>query len=132
MEDILSRIWNDLVARIDGPMKLRIIIQPLMSLYFAYKAGRRDSVSGNVPYFLGLITGKADRKELVKQGWKDVGKVFVMAIIMDIVYQLIMIFSKGTQPTFYVFETIITAIVLSFVPYVIFRGLFNRIFRKKK
>jgi hypothetical protein len=132
MEEILTRIWDNLIGRIDGPMKFRIILQPLVSLYFAYKAGRRDSKSGGVPYFIGLFTSKGDTKDLVKQGWKDVGKVFIVAIIIDIIYQLVLIYSKGTQFTFYPVETIITAIILAFIPYLIFRGIFNRIFRVKK
>ena len=130
MEDLLIRLWNDLVGRIDGPMKFRIILQPLVSLYFAFKAGKRDAKTGEVPFFLGLVTSKGDTKALVKQGWKDVGKVFIVAIIIDTAYQLVMIFSKGSQSAFYPLETIITAMVLAFVPYIIFRGIFNRIFRK--
>jgi hypothetical protein len=132
MEDFFLRIWNDLIARIDGPMKFRIILQPLISLYFAVKAGRRDAKSGKVPYFVGLITGKGSRKELVKQGWKDVGKVFLVAIIIDVIYQCIMIFSRGTQPAFYLLETLITAFILAFIPYLIFRGITNRIFSKNE
>ena len=131
MEDYFSRLWNDLIGRIDGPMKFRIILQPLMSVYFAYKAGKRDSVSGEVPYFIGLITEKGETKALVKQGWKDVGKIFIIATVIDIIYQLILIYKFGTQPTIYPLEVLITAVMLSFVPYIIFRGLFNRILRKK-
>ncbi len=132
MEDLFSRFWNDLIARIDGPMKFRIILQPLVSIYFAYKAGRRDAVSGEAPYFIGLITGKGDTKALAKQGWKDVGKVFTLAIIMDIIYQLLLIYKFETQSTIYLGEMLVTSIMLSFVPYILFRGLFNRIFRKKQ
>jgi len=132
MEDFLTRLWNDLIVRVDGPMKFRFILQPLVSIFFAYKAGKRDSVSGNVPYFIGLVTGKGDTKELLKQGWKDAGKVFILAVVLDIVYQLIMIYSRGTQPAYYPLETLITAFLLGFFPYIIFRGPFNRLFRSKK
>ena len=131
MEEFFSRIWNDMVARIGGPMKFRIILQPLVSLYFAYKAGKRDAKTGSVPFFWGLIFNTGDRKSLAVQGWKDVGKVFIVAIVIDIIYQLILIFSKETQSSFYPFESIIVAFILAFIPYLLFRGLFNRLFSKK-
>ena len=131
MEEFFSRIWNDMVARIGGPMKFRIILQPLVSLYFAYKAGKRDAKTRSVPFFWGLIFNTGDRKSLAAQGWKDVGKVFIVAIVIDIIYQLILIFSKETQSSFYPFESIIVAFILAFIPYLLFRGLFNRLFSKK-
>jgi hypothetical protein len=130
MEDLLARIWENLGLRVTGPMKFRFILQPLMSLFFAYRAGKRDAHSESVPFFYGLIFNTGGRKDLMKQGWKDVGKVFILATVLDIVYQLILIFSKETQGAFYPFESIIVAIVLAFIPYLIFRGIFNRLFRK--
>ena len=131
MEELFSRIWENLGLRVTGPMKFRFVLQPLMSLFFAYRAGRRDSKTGNVPFFYGLIFNTAGRKDMVKQGWKDVGKVFILAVVLDIVYQLILIYSKETQSGFYPFESIIVAVVLAFIPYLIFRGIFNRLFSKK-
>jgi hypothetical protein len=29
------------------------------------------------------------RPELLRQGWKDVGKVFILAVVLDSIYQLI-------------------------------------------
>lgn len=132
MEDIVTRFWENLVGRIDGPMKFRIIIQPLMSLIYAFIAGRRDAKGEKVPYFVGLITSTGQRRELVKEGWKDVGKIFIIAVVIDVIYQLVMIFGKETQSAFYPVETIVTAIILSFIPYLIFRGPVNRIFRSFK
>jgi hypothetical protein len=68
-----------------------------------------------------LIVQKGERKSLVKEGWKDVGKVFIVALIMDIIFQLMVL------KTVYPFESIITAFILAFVPYLIFRGIVNRI-----
>lgn len=131
MEEYLLRFWHDLVARIDGPMKFRIVLQPLVSIYFAFKAGKRDAKTASVPYFIGLISNKGNTKELLKQGWKDVGKVFVMAIVIDAAYQLIMIYGRGTQTEFYPIETIITSIALTFLPYVVFRGPVNRLLQRE-
>ena len=128
MEDFITRFFDNLGLKVDGPMKLRFIMQPIVSLIFAVKAGLRDSKSGEVPYFWGLVSGKGERKDLLKEGWKDVGKLFVIALLLDIIAQIIIL------KTVYPFEAVITAIILAFIPYIIFRGIVNRIislFKKK-
>lgn len=32
-----------------------------------------------------------DSHELLRYGWKDIGKVFVAAVILDVIYQLVML-----------------------------------------
>ena len=126
MEDFITRFFDNLGLKVDGPMKLRFIMQPIVSLIFAIKAGLRKS--GEVPYFWGLVSGKGERKDLLKEGWKDVGKLFVIALLLDIIAQIIIL------KTVYPFEAVITAIILAFIPYIIFRGIVNRIislFKKK-
>ncbi len=128
MEDFITRFFDNLGLKVDGPMKLRFIMQPIVSLIFAIKAGLRDSKSGQAPYFWGLIKGEGERKDLLKEGWKDVGKLFVIALLLDIIAQIIIL------KTVYPFEAVITAIILAFIPYIIFRGIVNRIislFKKK-
>jgi len=51
--------------------------------------------------------------------------VFVLALVLDVVYQLIV--ARFVFPL----ETIVTAILLAIVPYLIVRGLVTRIVRKK-
>lgn len=129
MEDFITRFFDNIGLKVDGPMKFRFIMQPIVSLIFAVKAGLRDSKSGHVPYLWGLISGKGERKDLFKEGWKDVGKLFVIALLLDIIAQIIIL------KTVYPLEAIITAFILAFIPYVIFRGLINRLislFKKDK
>jgi ABC-type polysaccharide/polyol phosphate export permease len=59
----------------------------------------------------------------LRQGWKDVGKVFLLAAILDLVYQVIV--HRGV----YILELLITAVTLAIVPYILLRGLVNRIAR---
>ena len=49
------------------------------------------------------------------------GKVFVLATILDVVYQLIV--HRGV----YILELLITAVTLAIIPYVLVRGPVNRI-----
>jgi hypothetical protein len=71
--------------------------------------------------FLALITDPARRIDMIKDGWKSVGKVFVLAIVLDVVYQIVVL--RFMYPG----ETIIVAFVLAIVPYLILRGLVTRL-----
>ncbi len=122
MEDFISRFFENLGLKFDGPMKLRFVLQPLMSLILAIKAGVRDSKKGQAPYFWGLISQKGERRDLVIEGWKDIAKLFFIALILDIIVQLIVL------KTVYPLEAVLTAFLLAFVPYLFFRGIFNRVY----
>lgn len=121
MEELWSRIVENLIARVSGPMKFRIILQPFMAAIFAILAGLKDAKAGKPPYFWALFTDPAHRVEMLKDGWKSIGKVFVLAIILDVVYQWIVL--KFVYPG----EVVIVAFMLAIAPYLIIRGLTNRI-----
>ena len=59
----------------------------------------------------------------MREGWKQVGKVFVAAIILDVIYQVIV--ERWVYPS----EAVMVAAVLAVLPYLVFRGLVNRILR---
>jgi len=63
---------------------------------------------------------------MIKDGWKSVGKIFVLALVLDIVYQIIVL--RFVYPG----EAIGAAFILAIAPYLILRGLVTRIARKKK
>jgi hypothetical protein len=41
MEDLLSRLLENLVDRIDRPMALRLLLQPAMAVFFGIRDGLR-------------------------------------------------------------------------------------------
>jgi hypothetical protein len=45
--------------------------------------------ASRVPYGWAILSDPINRQELLQEGWKDVAKVFVIAIIIDFVYQII-------------------------------------------
>jgi hypothetical protein len=127
--DIFTRVWDNLIERTEGPMNLRFYLQPTMSLIFAIRAAIRDSKNGTVPYLWRFAFSKDNRKTVAKEGWKDVGKIFIIGTILDIIYQLIVIFKVKTESHFYPLESLIVAFLLAIIPYILFRGPLNRIMR---
>ena len=89
MDEIWMRIVENLGDRVSGPMKFRLVLQPLMASIFAITAGLKDAKLGKPPYFWALLTNADQRAEMLKDGWKSVGKVFILAIVLDVVYQVI-------------------------------------------
>ncbi len=126
MDDPLARILEDLVGRVSGPMKFRLILQPLMAAIFAIRSGLMDARAGKPAYFWALCVDPAHRADMVKDGWKSIGRVFLLALAIDLVYQIIVL------RFVYVGEAIIVALVLALVPYLILRGPVNRLARRRR
>jgi hypothetical protein len=121
MNDIFARIWENLNARLTGPMNFRFIIQPTVAMILAIRAGLRDAHQNRPAFLWAVLWNPAHRAKLLREGWKDVGKVFLLAAILDGIYQLIV--HRGV----YILELLITALVLAVIPYVLFRGPISRI-----
>jgi hypothetical protein len=125
MEHMLNRIGENLIARVTGPMKFRLLLQPAMAIFFSIRDGLRDAREGRPAYFWALFTNKGERDAMAENGWKSVGKVFILAIVLDMVYQLI-----EHRWVVYPGEAVLVAIILAILPYLIFRGPVNRIARR--
>jgi hypothetical protein len=121
MDDILSRFWENLIGRSSGPMNVRLVIQPIVASVLAIRAGLKDAREGRPVFLWATITNHAQRPELLRQGAQDVGKVFVIAMVLDATYQLIE--HRGV----YLLELLVVATVLAIVPYVMIRGPVSRI-----
>jgi hypothetical protein len=103
-------------------MHFRLLLQPAMATFFAIRDGLKDGRECEPPYFWGLFTDKGEREAMVKNGWKSVGKVFVLAIVLDVAYQII-----EHRWTIYPGEAVVVALILAIVPYLLIRGPVNRI-----
>jgi hypothetical protein len=125
MDDIWTRFADQLVARVSGPMHFRLVLQPAMAAVLAVIAGLRDARKGRPPYFWSLMTDSAHRLEIEKDGWKSVGRVFILALVLDAIYQAYVLHF------FYLGEAIVVAIILAIVPYLIIRGTVTRLARKR-
>lgn len=104
-------------------MSFRLLLQPAMALIFAIRDGLKDARAGRPAYFYSLFTDPATRRSRLREAFKAVFRVFAFAIIMDLIYQIIVL------RWFYPFEALVVAFVLAFLPYILLRGPVNRIAR---
>ena len=121
MEELIAKTISDLVGRISGPMSFRFILQPAMATFFAFRAGLHDARTGKPPYFWGMLKSPEHRRDMLRDGWKDVAKVFILALVLDTVYQVIEL--GWVHPI----QTLIVASALALIPYLLLRGPFRRI-----
>jgi hypothetical protein len=120
MDNVVSQAWQEIAARPEGPLALRFYLQPAMAIFFAVRDGLKDAKGARPAYFWALLTDAAHWRELVRDGWKSVGKIFVMAVVMDLVYSLLVL--HALHPL----QTIVVAVLLAIIPYVVLRGPINR------
>ena len=121
MDETASRFWSELLSRPAGPLGFRFLLQPAMAMLYAIRDGRRDARHGRPAYFWALFTHKAYRRALVHSGWQSIGKVAMLALIMDLVYQVIAL--HALRPL----ETVVIVAMLAIVPYLLLRGPVNRL-----
>ena len=125
MTEHLSFI-DGLVARIEGPMNFRLILQPLVALFFAFRDGLRDAQERKSPYFWALFSEPDHRRDMLGSGWQSIGKVFVIAIVLDFIFQ---------YTVFHDFRPIgalLAGIILAVIPYLLLRGPVNRVMQLRR
>ncbi len=121
---VFERIWQNLLDRPAGPMTFRFILQPVMASVAALHDGLADARTGRAPYFWTILTDPARRGTRLREGLIATARVLLLGLGMDAIYQY-MVFD-----TFHPGETVIVAVLLAFVPYLLLRGLVTRVARR--
>ncbi len=123
IEAWLARLAHDLFAA--GPLRFRFIIQPAVAAFFAIRYGIRDAKAGRPLYFWTIVGDPASRKALIREGWSHIGKLLVAAFIVDCIFQVMV------ERWIYPLQALIVSVILAVLPYFVFRGLANRLFRAR-
>ena len=124
MSNLFDTYVANFLGRLDGPMHFRFFMQPLMAIALAIRDGSRDAREGRRPWLFKLVHVPEQRRYLLADGWKGIGRIFVLAIVLDVIYQLI------EWRTIHPVGALMTAIVLAVIPYVLLRGPVNRLLRR--
>jgi hypothetical protein len=119
--DLVARVWEQLAGRIEGPFAFRFVLQPLVASVLAIRAGVADAHDHRAPYLWSVLSKPLERRQLIRDGVKDVMRVFVFAILLDVIYQVIVF--RWVYPL----QSLVVAALLAFVPYVLIRGPVTRL-----
>src|SRR5271169_6281469 len=120
---MIGRGWDNFLARPSGSLNLRFIVQPTMAGLLALRAGIQDAREGRQGYLWALVSNPERRFQLLHDGWRGARTPFLVAIVLDCIYQLV------TVQFIYPLELLFTATLLALIPYILLRGPFNRIAR---
>jgi hypothetical protein len=123
MDDTLARIFGDLLGRVGGPLSMRLWLQPTMASVFAIRDGVKDARALRPAYLWAMFTAAEERQWMFLDGWKSIGKIVILATVLDVIYQLL-VFHR-----IYPFEILDVALILALIPYCVLRGPANRTVR---
>jgi hypothetical protein len=123
IQEILTRFWDQLIAQPSGPLAFRLVLQPIMASILAFRDGLKDAREGRPLYTWALLTDPAHRASYLREGLKRVSRVIIFALVMDAVYQFIVL------RWFYPGEALVTAFLVAVFPYLLIRGPAARIAR---
>jgi len=126
LQDLLLRMWTDLLARPAGPFAFRLVLQPLMAVLFAVRDGCKDARTGRSPYFWTVLHDPGRRRSRLVEGVKATLKVVLLGVVIDAIYQF------KVHGTIYPGEALGIALLLGFVPYLLIRGPIDRIVRRRR
>ena len=119
---LLSRGIEQLLGRFSGPLNFRLFVMPTVVTFLAIRADRRDARE-NRPGLLGaFFIDPIERRRLFRSAVKDIGRIFLVALVLDTTYQLWI-----CDPSHW--STSIVAVVCAVVPYVLVRGPITRLVR---
>ena len=121
MEEMFSRGWEELIARDSGPFHVRLVMQPLVATFLAIRAGWEDAREGRPIFFWTLAREPTRTRVMLSNLWRIAGKVFLVALVLDALYQIIVL--HWVYPV----QALIVATLLALVPCMVVRAVGNRI-----
>jgi hypothetical protein len=121
---VFSRAFlEDIPRRLAGPGRFRFILQPAIATLLGIRSGRADARAGRPPYLYGVLVHRGLRRELVRTGFETVVNLVLMGILLDAVFQWVIL--GVSHPG----AALVVGPVLIGAPYALARALSNRLAR---
>jgi hypothetical protein len=118
-----AQFFEELPQRFSGPGSFRFVLQPLVAVLLGLRSGLGDAREGRPAYLYGLLTGAADRRELLRSGFAAIRNLLAVGIVLDAVAQLLIYGQLHPGAALVVGPVLVT------IPYVVARALTNRVAR---
>jgi hypothetical protein len=119
------QFFDDMVARLSGPGRLRFIMQPIVAILLGTRDGVKDARAGSRPFLWGLVFHRELRGQLLRSGLASVRNLVAIAILLDIISQYL-IFHE-IHPG----AAVLLGPMLIALPYALARAFANRIARRR-
>ena len=121
-----SAFIEDIPKRLVGPGRFRFVLQPLFAIILGVLNGLADARAGRPPYLYGILFHRNLRRDLAKTGFSTIANLLLMGILLDMVFQRIILGVAHPGPA------LIIGPILIVTPYAAARALSNRMARPAK
>ena len=118
--------FEDIPKRLMGPGRFRFVMQPLIATVLGIRSGLADARAGRPPFLYGVLFQRELRDELVRGGLEDVVNLLLMGILLDAVFQWVIL--GVSHPG----AALVVGPVLIVLPYALARAFANRLARGRK
>lgn len=118
--------FEDIPRRLTGPGRFRFVMQPLIAIILGIKSGLADARAGRPAFLYGLLFHRELRGELVRTAFETVINLLLMGILLDAVFQWIIL---GVS---YPGAALVVGPMLIMFPYALARAISNRVARLRK
>lgn len=120
-----DRFFQDVLARLSGPGKLRFILQPTVAIMLGVRSGIKDALAGIPPFLWALAFHGPHRRELLQSTIASIRDLVAIAILLDVISQFLLF--GDVRPG----AALLVGPVLIMPPYVLARTLTNLIARRR-
>lgn len=104
-----------------GKFQIRLILQPVVAMILGVRLGIRDAKHGKPAFFMSVVAGGRERWAILRQGLRDAIVPLCVAFVLDGVLQELIL--GRIRPG----AAVVVGLLLVFLPFVVMRGLSNRI-----
>lgn len=104
-----------------GRFQIRLILQPLVAVILGVRLGVRDARQGKPAFFASVVAGGRDGWDILRGGLRDAIVPLCVAFALDGVLQYLIL--GYVRPA----AAVVVGLLLVFLPFVLLRGVSNRI-----
>jgi hypothetical protein len=119
-----DRFFQDILARLSGPGRLRFVVQPTVAILLGVRSGIKDAREGVPPFLWALAFHGERRRALLRSAFISIRDLVAIAILLDVISQLLIFHEVRPGAALVVGPVLIT------MPYVVVRALSNRMVRR--
>jgi hypothetical protein len=84
-----GRFFEDALARLSGPGRLRFIVQPIVAIFLGARDGVKDARAGIPPFLWALAFHGQHRREMLRSAFASVSDLVAIAILVDLIAQFL-------------------------------------------
>jgi ribose/xylose/arabinose/galactoside ABC-type transport system permease subunit len=121
-----KQFFQDMLARLTGPGRLRFILQPTMAIIIGARQGVKDAHANLPPFLWTLAFHASHRRHALRTAFTDIRDLIAIAILLDMISQALIF--HDVHPG----AAVLLGPVLIAVPYSVARELANRIARARR